>query len=71
MVNRIARYVMSVVAVTVCCLVSTASAQRSPGAVYQSSLDRLVSFEIRSDGHLFDKFWNGSIAPCGSRPATK
>jgi hypothetical protein len=29
-------------------------------AVYQSSLDRLICFVTGSDGHLYDKFWDGS-----------
>jgi hypothetical protein len=31
----------------------------SPSAVYQTALDRLVVFVIGSDGHLYDKYWNG------------
>ena len=34
-------------------------AQLAPSAVYQSSIDRLVVFVV-TNGHLFDKFWNGS-----------
>jgi hypothetical protein len=31
-----------------------------PSPVYQSSIDRLVCFVIGNDGHLYDKFWDGS-----------
>jgi hypothetical protein len=29
-------------------------------AVYQSSLDRIIAFSIGGNGHLYDKYWNGS-----------
>ena len=31
-----------------------------PAAVYQPSLDRIVVFVNGADGHLYDKYWDGS-----------
>ena len=31
-----------------------------PSAVYQSSIGRVVCFVTGDDGHLYDKFWDGS-----------
>ncbi|MHC5714909.1 MAG: hypothetical protein ACYTX0_22875, partial [Nostoc sp.] len=32
----------------------------SPGVVYQPTLDRISTFVVGSNGHLYDKFYNGS-----------
>ena len=32
----------------------------SPSAVYQSKADRIAVFVVGNDGHLYDKYWNGS-----------
>jgi hypothetical protein len=32
----------------------------SPSAVYQAKIDRLVAFVVGTDGHLYDKFWDGT-----------
>jgi len=31
----------------------------SPDAVYQPTLDRIVTFVVGNNGHLYDKYWNG------------
>ncbi|MEH1837937.1 MAG: hypothetical protein V7L20_04020, partial [Nostoc sp.] len=39
---------------------SRTRAINSPGVVYQPTLDRISTFVVGSNGHLYDKFYNGS-----------
>src|SRR5260370_12384084 len=38
---------------------TSALAEHSPSAVFQPPLDRIVTFVVGNDGHLYDKYYNG------------
>jgi hypothetical protein len=52
-------YVFSVVIGLAIVVVAVTSAFAQQTVVYQSSIDRIVAFVAESDGHLYDKYWNG------------
>src|SRR6516165_6526606 len=40
------------------CLTTPALAQHSPSTVFQTTLNRLTTFVVGNNGHLYDKYYN-------------